>query len=59
LLIVAASKPCRLPSETVDARQRIDAICGHGRAPCLRRERYRTLSHRTPGRKAVIGDIPE
>jgi hypothetical protein len=23
----------------------VDAICWHARAPCLRRERYRTLSH--------------
>jgi hypothetical protein len=67
--VVAVNKPERLvgrfmiigafddfgrPRNAVLRVDKIDSICGHSALPCLRRERYRTLSHRR--QKATAGD---
>lgn len=54
LMIIGAFDDFGRPRNVVLRVDKIDSICGHSAVPCLRRARYRTLSHRRP--KAAAGE---
>ena len=52
-MIVGALNDFRRPRNAVLTVDKIDAICGRGAAPCLRRERYPNSQSPTPDRRSL------